>query len=176
MTTPEIARGLGKGDLVSVKALQLAVSNGTEASHGSWDGSHFMTARVAARRAYEEAGIDRPREAIDMVEAHDCFSITELVTMEDLFLSDEGKAWRDVLDGVYDADGRTPCQIDGGLKGFGHPVGASGLRMLYEMYLQLQGRAGERQLRGPRTGLTHNLGGWPHQNVCSVAIVGLLDV
>ncbi len=103
---------------------------------------------------------------------HDCFSITELVTMEDLYLSKEGEAWRDVLDGFYDADGGLPCQIDGGLKCFGHPIGASGLRMVYEMYLQLLGRAGERQVADPKLGLTHNLGGAPHQNVCSVAIVG----
>ena len=84
-----------------------------------------------------------------MTEVHDCFSITELVTMEDLGLSDEGKAVQDVLDGVFDADGRVPCQIDGGLKCFGHPIGASGMRMLYEIYLQLQGRAGARQLARP---------------------------
>ena len=71
------------------------------------------------------------------------------------------------------ADGTIPCQIDGGLKCFGHPIGASGLRMIYEMYLQMQGRAGERQRKElPRIGLTHNLGGFPHQNVCSIAIVG----
>jgi acetyl-CoA C-acetyltransferase len=175
VTTPEIARSLGKRDLVSVKAIQLAVSNGTEASHGSWDGSHFVTTRIAAKRAYEEAGIDNPRDDVSMLEVHDCFSITELVTMEDLFLSDEGQAWSDILNGDYNADGRVPCQIDGGLKCFGHPIGASGLRMLYEMYLQLQGRAGDRQLADPKFGLTHNLGGWPHQNVCSVAIVGKHD-
>jgi acetyl-CoA C-acetyltransferase len=70
-----------------------------------------------------------------MTDVHDCFSITELVTMEDLGLSGDGTAVTDVLDGVYDADGALPCQIDGGLKCFGHPIGASGLRMLYEMYL-----------------------------------------
>jgi acetyl-CoA C-acetyltransferase len=80
-----------------------------------------------------------------MMEVHDCFSITELVTMEDLQISDEGGAVEDVLDGFYDADGKVPCQIDGGLKCFGHPIGASGIRMLYEMYLQ--GRAGPRQLK-----------------------------
>jgi acetyl-CoA C-acetyltransferase len=79
---------------------------------------------------------------------------------------------RDVLDGAFDADGRNPCQIDGGLKCFGHPVGASGIRMLYEMYLQLQGRAAARQLSDPRIGLIHNLGGQPSQNVCSISIVG----
>jgi acetyl-CoA C-acetyltransferase len=173
VTTPDIARGLGKRDLVAVKALQIAVSNGTEAQHNSWDGSHFATARVAARRAYQEAGIDRPREEVDLIEVHDCFSVTELVTMEDLHISAEGKAIDDVLDGFYDADGKVPCQIDGGLKCFGHPIGASGLRMVYEMYLQLLGRAGERQRQAPpRIGLTHNLGGFPHQNVCAISIVG----
>lgn len=176
VTTPDIARGLGKQDLVTVKAVQLAVSNGMESQYNAWDGSHFATARIAAKRAYAEAGISNPREAINLIEVHDCFSITELVTMEDLHISSEGRAVFDVLDGFYDAEGTIPCQIDGGLKCFGHPIGASGLRMIYELYLQFLGRAGERQRRpSPRIGLTHNLGGFPHQNVCSVAIVGRLD-
>jgi len=174
VTTPEIAYGLGKRDLVSFKALQVSVSNGWEMQSNEWDGSYVHTARIAAKRAYAEAGITKPREQISMTEVHDCFSITELVTMEDLGLSAEGAAVRDVLDGVFDADGQVPCQIDGGLKCFGHPIGASGIRMLYEMYLQLQGRAGARQLANPTIGLTHNLGGQPSQNVCSVSIVGHL--
>ncbi len=173
VTTPEIARSLGKKNLVAIKALQLAVSNGSEASYNSWDGSYFHTTRAAAARAYEEAGISKPREEVDLLEVHDCFSITELVTMEDLFISEEGRAPHDVLDGFYDAQGSIPCQIDGGLKCFGHPIGASGLRMTYEMYLQMQGRAGERQRGGnPDIGIIHNLGGFPWQNVCSVSIVG----
>jgi acetyl-CoA C-acetyltransferase len=172
VTTPEIAASLGKHERITVKALQLAVSNGQESAHNSWDGSYFLTTRKAAERAYKEAGIEKPREQISMFECHDCFSITELVTMEDLYISKEGEAWRDVLDGFYNADGQVPCQIDGGLKCFGHPIGASGLRMLYEMYGQLLGRAGERQLKDPVFGMTHNLGGQPHQNVSSVAIIG----
>jgi acetyl-CoA C-acetyltransferase len=175
VTTPEIAASLGKQDRITVKALQLAVSNGTESAHNSWDGSYFLTTRKAAERAYKEAGIEKPREQISMFECHDCFSITEMVTMEDLYISNEGEAWRDVLDGFYNADGQIPCQIDGGLKCFGHPIGASGLRMLYEMYNQLLGRAGERQLADPTFGMTHNLGGQPHQNVSSVAIIGRED-
>jgi acetyl-CoA C-acetyltransferase len=173
VTTPDIARGLGKRDLISVKALQLAVSNGVEAQHNSWDGSYFATTRVAAKRAYHEAGIDDARAQIDLVEAHDCFSVTELVTMEDLAISPEGGAPSDVMDGFFDADGKLPVQIDGGLKCFGHPIGASGLRMIYEIYLQLLGRAGPRQREKEISrGLVHNLGGFPHQNVCSIAIVG----
>ncbi len=176
VTTPEIARALGKKDLVTFKALQVAVSNGWELQSSEWDGSYVHTTRIAARRAYAEAGIKDPRQELSMTEVHDCFSITELITMEDLGLSDDGAGVRDVLDGHFDADGRVPCQIDGGLKCFGHPVGASGIRMLYEIYLQLQGRAGARQLADPKTGLIHNLGGQPSQNACSISIVGLEGV
>ncbi len=175
VTTPEIARSLGKEHIVSVKALQLALSNGSESGHNGWDGSYFHTTRIAAAKAYKEAGISKPREQVSMFECHDCFSITELVTMEDLQLSPEGGAITDVMDGFYDADGAIPCQIDGGLKCFGHPIGASGIRMLYEMYLQLSDRAGERQLSGPSIGMTHNLGGAPSSNVAAVCIVGAYD-
>jgi acetyl-CoA C-acetyltransferase len=180
VTTPEMARRLGMREVVAVKALQLAASNGVEMGHQSWDGSHTLTTPLAAKRAYAEAGIRRPREQIDLIEVHDCFSITELVLMEDLGFSDLGRAPHDVLDGRYDREGAIPCQIDGGLKCFGHPIGATGLRMAYEIYLQLLGRAGERQLRGqsgrgPALGLTHNLGGIPNRNVASVSILGLLS-
>lgn len=173
---PEIARSLAAGDpIVGIKALQLAPSNGVEMSHASWDGAHTLTTRLSAERAYREAGVRDPRAELDMIEVHDCFSITELVVMEDLGLSDEGRAAFDILDGRYDADGAIPCQIDGGLKCFGHPIGASGLRMVYEMYTQLKGRAGERQLEGPRLGLTHNLGGIPNRNVAAISILGRLE-
>ena len=92
--------------------------------------------------------------------------------MEDLHISERGQAYQDVMDGFYDRDGTIPCQVDGGLKCFGHPIGASGLRMLYELYLQFHGRAGERQLENPRYGLTHNLGGMPHSNVAAISIIG----
>ena len=172
--TPEIARALGKRDLVSVKAIQLSISSGVESTMNDWDGSHVRTTRTAAKRAYAEAGIDKPREQINLMEVHDCFSITELVTMEDLFISGEGRAVHDVLDGFYDSNGAIPCQIDGGLKCFGHPIGASGLRMAYEVYTQLLGRAGERQLPAPSIGLTHNLGGVPYLGIAAVSILGLL--
>jgi len=175
VTTPEIAKSLGKKDFVTVKALQLSLSNGTEMAY-EWDGAHFITAAKASTEAYKEAGIKNPREELSLMEVHDCFSITELVTMEDLHISERGKAPKDIMDGFYDLDGKLPCQVDGGLKCFGHPIGASGLRMLYEIYLQLHGRADKRQLKDPKLGLTHNLGGFPMMNVCSVAIIGKYDV
>ena len=173
VTTPERARALGRRDAVAIKALQLVASNGYELSHQGWDGAHTPTTRVAAQRAYAEAGITDPRRELSSIEVHDCFSITELVLMEDLGLSDEGRAAFDILDGRFDLDGATPCQTDGGLKCFGHPVGASGLRMAYEIYNQLLGRAGGRQVAGASLGLTHNLGGIPNRNVASVSVLGL---
>ncbi|GAC1623345.1 MAG: acetyl-CoA acetyltransferase [Nevskia sp.] len=173
VTTPEIARALGRKDLVTIKALQLSASAGRESGTGRWDGSNVPNTRMAAAAAYREAGISDPRRQLSQIEVHDCFSITELVTMEDLGVSADGEAWRDVLDGVFNADGALPCQIDGGLKCFGHPVGASGLRMVYEHYLQLLGRAGARQLKNPTLGLSHNLGGVPYNGVAAISIVGL---
>lgn len=173
VTTPEKAAEMGKtGTLVSVKSIQLALSNGSEMSHDSWDGSYALTTRIAAQRAYTEAGISDPQRDLDLIEVHDCFSITELVTMEDLGLSTSGHASDDILAGKFDRSGEVPCNVDGGLKCFGHPIGATGLRMAYEVYQQLHGRAGERQLDNARLGLTHNLGGFPNKNICSVSLFG----
>jgi len=172
VTTPEIAKSLGKSDAVKVKSLQIAVTSGEESLTQKWDGTHIETTTRAAQKAYAEAGVKNPREEISMMELHDCFSITELVTYEDLAISPRGGAPKDVADGFYNLDGKIPAQPDGGLKCFGHPIGASGIRMLYEMYLQLNGRAGDRQIKDPRLGLTHNLGGFPAMSVCSIAIVG----
>ncbi len=173
LTTPEIARGLKKGsELVAIKAVELSVSNGEEASFREWDGAHLATTRTAAARAYEQAGISDPARQIQMAEVHDCFSITELVLMEDLGFSKPGRAPSDILDGRFDRGGTLAVQPDGGLKCFGHPVGASGIRMVYEAYQQIHGRAGERQLPRVDLALTHNLGGHPHQNVSAVAIIG----
>jgi acetyl-CoA C-acetyltransferase len=174
VTTPELAKALGKRDIVTLKAVQLSVSSGRESTTNQWDGSFVKNTRKAATQAYAEAGIADPRSQLDLIEVHDCFSITELVTMEDLYLSDEGHAVTDVLDGHYDRDGKVPCQVDGGLKCFGHPIGASGLRMAYEVYNQLLGRAGERQLPDVNLGLTHNLGGVPYLGVAAVSVLGRL--
>jgi acetyl-CoA C-acetyltransferase len=174
VTTPEIAKSLKPNqDVVKVKSLQVSASSGEEAQFNSWDGAHFMTTRVAATKAYEEAGIKDPRKEISMMEVHDCFSITELVTMEDLHISAKGGACDDVLNGFYDLNGQVPCQVDGGLKCFGHPIGASGLRMIYAMYEQLLDRVpDERKVKNARLGLTHNLGGVPSWNVCGLSIIG----
>lgn len=170
VTTPDIAKGLGIANPVTVKAIQVCASHGWEMGYGEWDGASVRNTQVASQRAYAEAGI--AASDLSLTEVHDCFSVTELVTMEDLGLSAEGRAIFDVLDGRYDRGGALPCQTDGGLKCFGHPVGASGLRMAYEVYNQLLGRAGSRQLGTVNYGLTHNLGGQPANSVAAVSILG----
>jgi len=173
LTTPELARALKpNAEIISIKALDISVSNGEEASFQQWDGASIATARRASALAYASANVTNPREQIHMAEVHDCFSITEAVLMEDLGFSQPGRMVNDILDGVFDRQGQLPVQVDGGLKCFGHPIGASGLRMVYEIYQQLLGQAGDRQLQRIDLGLTQNLGGHPHQNVCSVSIVG----
>ena len=161
-----------RSDPVLVKAMQVAISSGEELMYTDWDGTYVKTTNKCADMAYKEAGITNPREEVGMMEVHDCFSITELVTYEDLHISPRGKAGDDIKDGFYELDGKIPCQPDGGLKCFGHPIGASGLRMMYEMYKQLQGKAGDRQIENPKYGLTHNLGGFPINNIISIGIVG----
>jgi len=159
-------------DPVYIKSMQRSTSPGEELLY-RWDGVHIETTVRAAKRAYQEAGIEDPRKEIDILELHDCFSITELVTYEDLRISRRGEAWKDVENGFFELDGEIPCQTDGGLKCFGHPIGASGLRMVYEVYKQLQGKAGKRQIEDPRIGLTHNLGGFPAMSVAVVCIFGI---
>lgn len=158
-------------DPIYIKALQIAVGPCDGLMNPDYDYAHVEETVRAAKIAYEEAGITNPREEVSLANVHDCFSITQLVTMEDLQFSPRGKAGEDILNGFYSRDGGLPVNTDGGLKCFGHPIGASGIRMMYEMYKQIQGNAGERQIKEARVGLTHNLGGIPGSASVSVGIV-----
>ena len=160
-------------DPVYIKSLQICANPADGANRTDFDFTHIEATRRAGAAAYAEAGIKNPRKEISMAEVHDCFSIHEAIIMEDLQFSPRGKVKQDIEAGFFNLDGPLPVQTDGGLKCFGHPVGASGLRMLYEMYKQLQGKAGKRQIKNPKLGLTHNMGGHPADNVVSCVIVGL---
>ncbi len=170
ITTPEIARSF-RQDYVLVKALALSVG-AFGAIRSDWDFTHFPESVRASQAAYQEAGIASPREELDMAMVHDCFTITELIIYEDLGFSPRGGGSEDVANGSFTLEGDLPVNTDGGLKCFGHPIGASGIRMIYEVYKQLQGKAEGRQLRKADLGLTHNLGGRPGSFTCSVAIFG----
>lgn len=157
---------------IIIKALSFVAGSGGGEFGQDYDFTSFVEVVENARDAYQQAGVTNPREEISMAEVHDCFTPTELVLMEDMGFSPRGQAWKDVEEGRFDLDGPQPINPDGGLKSFGHPVGASGLRMMYEMWLQLRGEAGPRQIKNPKLGLTHNLGGRPGRCVSFIAIVG----
>jgi acetyl-CoA C-acetyltransferase len=157
-----------------VKALSLVAGNGAGLTDPSYDYTHFPEVERSAEDAYAQAGITDPRHELAMAEVHDCFTPTELVLMEDLGFAERGTAWKEELAGTFDLGGELPVNPDGGLKSFGHPVGASGLRMLFECWLQLRGEApDERRIANNRSlALTHNLGGYPGEMVSFVSIVG----
>jgi acetyl-CoA C-acetyltransferase len=160
VTRPEVARGLNHHDaLVTVQACAFAVTTAHPhfAPGVQWVG--FPATQKAAAMAYEEAGISNPLEEIDVVECHDCFTITELLNLQDLGFCETGTAARFTRDGHTRADGELPVNPSGGLKCFGHPIGATGCRMIYEITSQLQGRAAGVQVADSRIGLAHNLGG-----------------
>jgi acetyl-CoA C-acetyltransferase len=161
-----------------VKALSFVAGPAAGPIDPDYDYTTFTEVVRSAEDAYKQAGIDDPRAELAMAEVHDCFTPTELVLMEDLGFAQRGMAWKEVLAGTYDLDGELAVNPDGGLKSFGHPIGASGLRMLFECWLQLRQEApAERQIKsvteGGRTlGLTHNLGGAPGECVSFVSVVG----
>jgi acetyl-CoA C-acetyltransferase len=164
-------------DPLYVKALSFVAGPATGMMTDSFDYTSFPEVVRSAEDAYQQAGITDPRAELALAEVHDCFTPTEIVLMEDLGFSDRGHAVDDVLAGAFDLDGRLPVNADGGLKSFGHPIGASGLRMLFECWLQLRGEAPpERQIatvgQGRTLGLTHNLGGRPGTCVSFVSVVG----
>jgi acetyl-CoA C-acetyltransferase len=159
---------------IYIKALSLVAGDGGTLLDPEYDYTTFPEIVRCAADAYAQAGISDPRTELAMAEVHDCFTPTELVLMEDLGFAPRGSAWKEVLDGAFDLHGDLPVNPDGGLKSFGHPVGASGLRMHYESWLQLRGQAGdERQIDASRgKALIHNLGGYPGEMVSFVSIVG----
>ncbi len=136
------------------------------------DSYSFTEVVACADQAYAQAGVTDPSTQISFAEVHDCFTPTEMILMEDLGFSARGEAWKDVLDGHFDPGGRLPVNVDGGLKSFGHPVGASGLRMMYEVWLQFRGEAEGRQLDHPGLALVQNMGGLPGGFVSFVSIFG----
>jgi acetyl-CoA acetyltransferase len=120
--------------------------------------SHVPAAVQAAKAAYEMAELGP--DDIDLAEVHDCFTIAEIMASEDLGFFKRGEGWKAAMSGKTARDGEHPINTSGGLKSKGHPVGASGVGQVVEIWKQLRGIAGERQVKGnPRVGLTHNVGG-----------------
>jgi len=125
--------------------------------HDREDLTSIQAARLAGQQAYQMAGVGP--EDIQLAEVHDCFTIAELIACEDLGFFEPGNAFQAVAEGTTDRDGNIPINTSGGLKSKGHPVGASGIGQTVEIFKQLRGLGGERQIPGqPTLGLSHNVG------------------
>jgi acetyl-CoA C-acetyltransferase len=142
--TPVFVDGLGAG------SDRLAVQERPELTR-------FDASRIAGERAFRDAGIDRSR--VNFLEVHDCFTIAELLALEDLGFVEPGGAVDLTLSGATRPSGRLPVNPDGGLKSKGHPIGATGVSQVYEIFLQLRGAADARQIPGAEVALAHNGGG-----------------
>ncbi|MDY7019723.1 MAG: acetyl-CoA acetyltransferase [Chloroflexota bacterium] len=184
-----------KNDYITIKGIGISIGPGWGKQSMEYDFTHWEETERATAQAYKMAGITDPRRELDLAEVHDCFSISELIVYESAGYCEKGKA-KDYINGgaFIQADqprlrgllgdkedeplpmeGQLPVNISGGLKSFGHPVGASGCRELYEIYTQIQGKAElpSRQLKTPKLGMTHNQGGHPGKFMCSSLIAGL---
>ena len=152
---------------VLVKGFGLAVTTGRPYFDPTFDYLGFRSTQQAAAQAYKMAGISAAD--VDFAEVHDCFTWTELSNIEDLGFCAKGEGKALVHEGRTALDGDIPINPSGGLKSFGHPIGASGVRMIYECVTQLRGRAGERQVKNAQIGLAHNVGG-PGAVACVIAL------
>jgi acetyl-CoA C-acetyltransferase len=164
-----------RNDYVLVKGLVICLGAKQAQLQSDEDLIHFEENVRAARMAYKEAGIIDPLRQIDLAEVQDCFTITEAIIYEDLGFCPRGKGKEYIEEGVFDLNGELAVNADGGLKCFDHPLGASGIRMIYEICKQMQYKAGPRQHKHPSLGLTHNLGGTTGAYTVSVAIFGQRD-
>jgi acetyl-CoA C-acetyltransferase len=167
LTRADLARRF-REDPVLVRAVAIALAPNPQLDP-DFDFLRWKATEHAAKQAYDDAGITNPREQIDVAQVHDCFTLTELLAYEDLGFCEKGSAKDHIERGTFALGGDLPVNTDGGLKSFGHPTGATGVRMVYENTLQLQGRAGKRQVKGAQVALSHNLGGAPQ--ACGIAIL-----
>jgi len=155
-------------DPVYVKGVGLAVMSGQPYYKPTFDYLGFPATQRAAAVAYEQAGMSAAD--VDFAEVHDCFTITEILNYEDLGFCGRGEGARFIEEGRAALGGEKPINPSGGLKSFGHPIGATGVRMITELTTQLRNQAGARQVPNAEIGLAHNLGG-PGAVAC-VSILG----
>ena len=154
LTRPEIA---GR---YTETPIQIVGSGQASDTIGLYERASFTSleaAKIAAKEAYEMA--EMKPENINVAEVHDCFTIAEIIAYEDLGFCRPGDGGKLAENGETKLGGRIPVNTSGGLKAKGHPVGATGTGQAYEIYLQLTGRAGKRQVKDAQIGMTHNVGG-----------------
>ncbi|MEA2053799.1 MAG: thiolase domain-containing protein [Candidatus Thermoplasmatota archaeon] len=140
-----------------VKILASAQASDSISLHGRSRLDALPAAIEAGSKAYKQAGL-KPSD-IDFAEVHDCFTIAEIMAIEDLGFVKRGKGGKTMDEGLTNLDGEIPINTSGGLKSKGHPVGATGIAQIHELILQLRGKAGKRQIEKADIGLAHNVGG-----------------
>ena len=148
------AREYGKDEIAMVASSQ---SSDTLALHERKSFDSLESTKRASEIAYEKAGI-QPRD-VDVAEVHDCFTIAEIMAIEDLGFVKKGEGGKAIEEGLTKIDGEMPVNTSGGLKARGHPIGATGIAQAYEIVLQLRGKAEKRQVPNAKIGLCHNVGG-----------------
>ena len=129
----------------------------------------FTATKIASKKAYNEANIS-PND-IDILEVHDCFTISELIALDDLQFCQPGSSYKLIENGDIEINGKIPVNTDGGLKANGHPIGATGLAQIFEIVTQLRGEAKGRQVKDPKIGLAQNIGGIG--GTCGITILGV---
>ncbi|WP_337998283.1 acetyl-CoA acetyltransferase [Oleispirillum naphthae] len=170
VTRADAARSM-RDDPIYVKGFGVAMDAMLPHVRPDFSWTSFNALKQSSSKAYAMAGIKDPRKELDLAEVHDCFTVTEMLIYEDFGFSPRGKARADIDNGVFEREGELPVNVDGGLKCFGHPVGASGLRMTYEIYKQLQHKVDnpERQIKNAARALSHTFGGGPQISAVLVA-------
>lgn len=163
------AEAVPPGERILVKGVAVIAGPNPQKDPGN-DFLSWKPSAWAAEEVYAQAGIDDPAKQIDVAQLHDCFTLTEMLSYEDLGFIEKGSAREHIADGRFELGGALPINTDGGLKAFGHPTAATGVRMIYENVQQLRGTAGPRQVPGVHTALSHNIGG--HPTACGIAILG----
>ncbi|MDZ4229501.1 MAG: thiolase domain-containing protein [Patescibacteria group bacterium] len=140
---------------VAITASQLATDSVSLSERQSL--TELKATKIAGQKAYAQAGISP--DNIDIAEVHDCFSIAEIMAVEDLGFCQKGEGFKKIKHGEFDHDGRLPVNLSGGLKACGHPVGATGVKQIVELVTQLRHEAVGRQIKTGKIGLAHNVGG-----------------
>jgi len=151
-----------------VEVLASAQASDSPALSDKRDITTFYATQKAGEEAFSQAGLSR--EDVDLAEIHDCFTMAEIIALEDLGFFARGEGGRGAVEGMTKLGGAMPVNTSGGLKSKGHPVGATGVAQIHELTLQLRGEAGARQVPGAEVGLAHNLGG--SGATCAVHILG----
>jgi acetyl-CoA C-acetyltransferase len=174
ITTAELAPRF-RDDYVVIKGIGMSVGTKQGRLDPDYDWVHFEENVLAGQRAYETAGITDPLREIDLACVHDAFTVVELAVYEDLRLAPRGEGGDYAKAGVFSLGGELPVNTNGGLKSFGHGGGSAGIHKAYEVYKQLQGKAGERQVKNATLGLTHDQGGYPGTYTTVITLLSTRD-